>query len=62
MKERDRGGERIDYAWRLAAGRRADGSGEGAGDEVSGRAARRSGRVKEFALAVFNLNAFLYVN
>ncbi len=42
LKERAHARERIDYAWRLAAGRLADGRREGAGAEVPGRRARRS--------------------
>ena len=53
--------ERIEYAWRLAAGR---------GPTASEKALALKflaggvddGKLKEFALAVFNLNAFLYVN
>ena len=40
----------------------ADSGREGAGDGVFEGARGRSGKLKEFALAVFNLNAFVYVN
>jgi hypothetical protein len=61
VKERTATGERIDYAWRLATGRTPTAAERalamkflaGQPDDL---------RVKEFALAVFNLNAFLYVN
>ena len=61
MKERSAVGERIDYAWRVATGRTPTAAERslamkflaGQPDDL---------RVKEFALAVFNLNAFLYVN
>jgi hypothetical protein len=85
LKERDTPAARIDYAWRLAAGRvpTADekalalkflgdagkaarsvpgASVPGAADPAADSAAADLAKVKEFALAVFNLNAFLYVN
>jgi len=66
LKERDTPAARVDYAWRLAAGR-APSADEKAlalkflGD-APGASSSDPAKVKEFALAVFNLNAFLYVN
>jgi hypothetical protein len=62
LKDRSTASERIDYAWRLAAGRLPT-----AGEKALARKFLASdpdnpAAVKEFALAVFNLNAFLYVN
>ncbi len=54
--------ERIDYAWRLAAGRLPTASERRLAGEFLAAAPDDPARVKEFALAVFNLNAFLYVN
>jgi hypothetical protein len=61
MKERTAVGERIDYAWRLATGRAPTATEKALATKfLAGQPDDR--RVKEFALAVFNLNAFLYVN
>jgi hypothetical protein len=61
MKERTAVGERIDYAWRLATGRAPTATEKALATKfLAGQP--DDGRVKEFALAVFNLNAFLYVN
>ena len=61
MKERTAVGERIDYAWRLATGRTPTAAERALATKfLAGQP--DDGRVKEFALAVFNLNAFLYVN
>jgi len=58
LKERATPAERIDYAWRLAAGRLPTAAEKSLGTKfLQGDAS-----LKEFALAVFNLNAFLYVN
>jgi len=57
LKERATPAERIDYAWRLAAGRPPTAAEKSLGMKFLGDAS-----LKEFALAVFNLNAFLYVN
>jgi hypothetical protein len=62
MKERSKPAERVDYAWRLVAGRaptpkEIDLSLSYLGDKPDDPAA-----VKEFALALFNMNPFLYVN
>jgi hypothetical protein len=56
--ERTTPAERIDYAWRLATARAPTAAEKALGMKfLSGEAS-----LKEFALAVFNLNAFLYVN
>ena len=61
IKERTAVGERIDYAWRLATGRAPTAAERALATKfLAGQP--DDGRVKEFALAVFNLNAFLYVN
>jgi hypothetical protein len=62
LKERANAAERVEYAFRLAAGRAPTASEKDLA--LSYLAARPDdpARVKEFALAVFNLNAFLYVN
>jgi hypothetical protein len=66
IKERTTPSERVDYAWRLAAGRLPT-----AGEKAlslkfvaanPGADPNAPARMKEFALALFNLNAFLYVN
>jgi len=59
MKERSTPAERVEYAWRLAVGRVPTAAEKSLAlkyfaDNPTG--------YKEFALAVFNLNAFLYVN
>jgi hypothetical protein len=53
---------RIDYAFRLAAGRLPTASEKALALSFLADEAGDPARVKEFALAVFNLNAFLYVN
>ena len=61
IKERAAVGERIEYAWRLATGRAPTAAERALATKfLAGQP--DDGRVKEFALAVFNLNAFLYVN
>jgi Protein of unknown function (DUF1553) len=61
LKDRATTGERIDYAWRLAAGRVPTAAERALALKfLAGQP--DDARVKEFALAVFNLNAFLYVN
>ena len=61
IKERATAGERIDYTWRLATGRAPTAAERALATKfLAGQP--DDGRVKEFALAVFNLNAFLYVN
>jgi len=60
-KDRESPAARIDYAWRLAAGRLPTASEKALALKFLGDGADPA-KVKEFALAVFNLNAFLYVN
>jgi hypothetical protein len=54
--------ERIDYAWRLATGRVPTAAEKTLAAKFLAGNPDDSAKVKEFALAVFNLNAFLYVN
>jgi hypothetical protein len=54
--------DRIDYAWRLATGRLPNPNEKALALKFLAGAPNDPARVKEFALAVFNLNAFLYVN
>ncbi|HMC59278.1 MAG TPA: DUF1553 domain-containing protein, partial [Candidatus Solibacter sp.] len=61
VKERATASERVDYAWRLAAGRLPT-AGEKALSLKFVAANPDPVGIKEFALALFNLNAFLYVN
>jgi len=61
LKERDTPAARVDYAWRLAAGRLPTRDEKELALKFVGDSADPA-KVKEFALAVFNLNAFLYVN
>jgi len=60
LKERSTASERVDYAWRLAAGRRPTAAEKALA--LKFLTSDSPAAVKEFALAVFNLNAFLYVN
>jgi hypothetical protein len=62
MKDRATSAERVDYAWRLAAGRLPTPGEKALAMKYLAGAADDPARVKEFALAVFNLNAFVYVN
>jgi hypothetical protein len=62
FKERATASERVDYAWRLAAGRLPTPSEKTLALKYLAGAPDDPARVKEFALAVFNLNAFVYVN
>ena len=62
LKERATSAERVDYAWRLAAGRLPTASEKALALKFLAGASDDPARVKEFALAVFNLNAFEYVN
>jgi hypothetical protein len=62
LKERKTAQERIDYAWRLAAGRLPTASEKALAMKFLAEHPDDPAKVKEFALAVFNLNAFLYVN
>ncbi len=54
--------ERIDRAWRLAAGRLPTADEKAVAMGFLAGSPDDPAKVKEFALAVFNLNAFLYVN
>ena len=62
LKERTTPAERIDYAFRMATGRPPTEAERALALKFLADEAGDPGRVKEFALAVFNLNAFLYVN
>jgi hypothetical protein len=62
LKERATAGERVDYAWRLATGRKPTPVEKSLALKFFGDTPDDPAKVKEFALAVFNLNAFLYVN
>jgi hypothetical protein len=62
LKQRTPTAERVDYAFRLAAGRLPTASERALALKFLADAPADPARVKEFALAVFNLNAFLYVN
>jgi hypothetical protein len=62
LKERTTAGDRVEYAWRLAAGRAPTAAEKSLALKFFAGAPDDPAKVKEFALAVFNLNAFLYVN
>jgi hypothetical protein len=62
LKERKTTPARIDYAWRLAAGRLPTPGERELGLKFLAGNPNDSLKMKEFALAIFNLNAFLYVN
>ena len=62
LKERATPAERVDYAWRLAAGRLPTPSEKSLALKFLAGGPDDPVKVKEFALAVFNLNAFVYVN
>jgi hypothetical protein len=62
LKERATSAGRVDYAWRLAAGRLPAPSEKALALKFLAGAGDDPARMKEFALAVFNLNAFEYVN
>ena len=62
LKERATPAGRVDYAWRLAAGRAPTPAEKSLALQFFADAPDDPARVKEFALAMFNLNAFLYVN
>jgi hypothetical protein len=62
LKERATPAERVDYAWRLAAGRLPTADEKALAVQFLAGHPDDPAKVKEFALAVFNLNAFLYVN
>jgi hypothetical protein len=62
MTGRPTAAERVDYAFRMAAGRAPTADEKALALKFLAGAPNDFARVKEFALAVFNLNAFLYVN
>jgi hypothetical protein len=62
LKERSTANQRVEYAWRLAAGRAPTAAEKSLALKFLAGASDDPAKVKEFALAVFNLNAFLYVN
>ena len=62
LKERPTAADRVDYAWRLATGRKPTPAEKTLAMKFFADSPNDPGRNKEFALAVFNLNAFLYVN
>lgn len=62
LKERVTAAQRVDYAWRLAAGRMPTAAEKALALKFFANTPNDPAKVKEFALAVFNLNAFLYVN
>ncbi|MBK9169219.1 MAG: DUF1553 domain-containing protein [Bryobacterales bacterium] len=62
LRERGTTTERIDYAFRLATGRLPTDAEKARIVRYLDDGPEDPGIVKEFALAVFNLNAFLYVN
>lgn len=62
MRERKTTAARIEYAWQLAVGRKPTAAELAAANKFLGRDANEPEALKEFALAVFNFNNFLYVN
>ena len=62
LKERKTTAERIDYAWRLATSRRPTPAEKAMSLKFLGAKPEDPENLKEFALAVFNFNTFLYVN
>jgi hypothetical protein len=62
IKDRATPADRVDYAWRLASGRGATPAEKALALKFLADAPDDPAKVKEFALAMFNLNAFLYVN
>jgi hypothetical protein len=62
LEERATNAERIDYAWRLAVGRLPTSAEKALAARFLAANPDDPAKVKEFVLAVFNLNAFLYVN
>jgi hypothetical protein len=62
LKERSSAAARVEYAWGLAAGRAPTAAEKSLALQFLSGAGDDPAKVKEFALAVFNLNAFLYVN
>jgi hypothetical protein len=62
IRERATASDRVDYAWRLAAGRLPTADEKALALKFLAVNPDDPARVKEFALAMFNLNAFVYVN
>lgn len=62
LAERKTTMERIDYAWRLATGRPPSVAEKNMTIKFLGEKPEDPQTLKEFALAVFNFNSFLYVN
>jgi hypothetical protein len=62
LKERATTAERIDYAWRLAAGRAPSAKEKALSLQYLANAPDDPAAMTELALALFNVNAFLYVN
>ena len=62
LTERKTTVERIDYAWRLATGRPPTPAEKNSSIKFLGEKPADPENLKEFALAVFNFNNFLYVN
>jgi hypothetical protein len=62
LKDRATPADRVDYAWRLAAGRGPTPAEKALSLKFLADGPDDPAKVKEFALAIFNLNAFLYVN
>jgi uncharacterized protein DUF1553/uncharacterized protein DUF1549 len=62
LKDRGTPSERVDYAWRLATGRLPSADEKALAMSFLAGTPDNPAKVKELALAVFNLNAFLYVN
>jgi hypothetical protein len=62
MKEGATASARVDLAWRLATGHSPSADEKALATKFLAKNPNDPARVKEFALAVFNLNSFLYVN
>jgi len=62
MRDKKTSAERIDYAFLLAAGRKPNLKERAAAIKFLSASPDDAETLKEFALAVFNMNAFLYVN
>jgi len=62
LRERSTAADRVDYAWRLTTGRAPTAAEKSLALKFLADAPDDPARTKEFALAMFNLNAFLYVN
>jgi hypothetical protein len=62
LKERKTMSERVDLAWRLAMGRAPSAKEKALAAKYLSEGPEDSGVWKEFALGIFNMNPFLYVN